>query len=45
MDPGARRGHDARLGREVAIKALPSKFTADPDRLLRFQHEHAVACR
>src|SRR5512143_116646 len=33
------RARDTRLGREVAIKVLPPKFTADSDRLLRFRHE------
>ncbi|HSP94053.1 MAG TPA: serine/threonine-protein kinase [Thermoanaerobaculia bacterium] len=38
------RAKDSRLGRDVAIKVLPPKFAADPDRLLRFQQEaHAVA--
>jgi serine/threonine protein kinase/Tol biopolymer transport system component len=30
---------DTRLGREVAIKVLPDGFTADPDRLARFERE------
>ncbi|HSC29377.1 MAG TPA: protein kinase, partial [Vicinamibacterales bacterium] len=33
------RAHDARLGRDVAIKVLPSAFTSDPDRLARFERE------
>ncbi len=38
------RARDTRLGREVAIKVLPAKFAADPERLLRFEQEaHAVA--
>ena len=38
------RGHDPRLQRDVAIKVLPSSFTADADRLRRFEQEaRAVA--
>jgi len=33
------RAQDARLGRDVAIKVLPTAFTADPDRLARFERE------
>ena len=33
------RAQDERLGREVAIKVLPSSFSADPDRLRRFEQE------
>ena len=33
------RAHDARLGRDVAIKVLPKEFAADPDRVRRFEHE------
>ena len=33
------RAHDARLGRDVAIKSLPGEFARDPERLLRFQRE------
>ena len=36
------RAHDTRLGREVAIKILPQAFTADPDRLARFEREARV---
>src|SRR5262245_10557476 len=37
-------GHDPRLGRHVAIKILPAAFSADPDRLWRFEREaRAVA--
>ena len=36
------RGHDTRLGRDVAIKILPQAFTADPDRLARFEREARV---
>ena len=30
---------DTKLGREVAIKVLPEAFTADPERLARFERE------
>ena len=30
-------GHDTRLERPVAIKALPQEFAADPERLARFE--------
>jgi serine/threonine-protein kinase len=33
------RARDPKLGREVAIKILPRLFTADPDRLSRFDRE------
>ncbi|HVS03708.1 MAG TPA: serine/threonine-protein kinase, partial [Thermoanaerobaculia bacterium] len=33
------RAEDTRLGREVAIKVLPELFTADPERLARFERE------
>jgi serine/threonine protein kinase/Tol biopolymer transport system component len=33
------RARDTRLGRDVAIKVLPSSFSADPDRLHRFEQE------
>ena len=33
------RARDATLGREVAIKVLPSLFTSDPERLRRFERE------
>ena len=33
------RARDLTLGREVAIKVLPSAFTADRDRLARFERE------
>jgi eukaryotic-like serine/threonine-protein kinase len=36
------RAHDSRLGRDVAIKVLPSAFTSDPDRLRRFEREARV---
>jgi serine/threonine protein kinase len=33
------RARDAKLGRDVAIKVLPSAVTSDPDRLARFERE------
>ena len=33
------RARDDRLDRDVAIKALPPAFTADNDRLVRFERE------
>ncbi|MGI8423532.1 MAG: serine/threonine-protein kinase, partial [Chloroflexota bacterium] len=33
------RARDTRLERDVAIKVLPERFAADPDRLHRFKHE------
>src|SRR5438093_5709470 len=33
------RARDTTLGREVAIKILPRHFTADPERLARFERE------
>src|SRR5476651_1263451 len=33
------RAHDARLGRDVALKVLHAATTADPDRLRRFEQE------
>jgi eukaryotic-like serine/threonine-protein kinase len=33
------RAHDSRLERDVAIKALPEAFAADPERLARFERE------
>lgn len=34
--------HDAELDRNVAIKILPSEFTTDPDRKVRFRQEARV---
>ena len=31
------QAHDTKLGRDVAIKVLPSAFVNDPERLTRFQ--------
>ena len=33
------RARDSKLGRDVAIKILPSEFTADPERRARFARE------
>ena len=33
------RAHDTRLLRDVALKVLQESFTADPDRLRRFEQE------
>jgi hypothetical protein len=33
------RARDTRLGREVAVKVLPSELSSDPDRLSRFEQE------
>ena len=37
------RARDPRLGRDVAIKVLPAAFSADADRLLRFEQEARAA--
>ena len=33
------RGHDTRLGRDVAVKILPNEFASDGGRLKRFEQE------
>src|SRR2546426_9409451 len=33
------RARDTKLGRDVAIKILPTAFTSDSDRLARFERE------
>jgi serine/threonine protein kinase len=33
------RAHDARLGRDVALKILPTVFASDPERIARFDRE------
>jgi len=37
------RARDLRLGRDIAIKVLPSAFSADPERLARFEQEARAA--
>ncbi len=37
------RAHDPQLGRDVAIKTLPSAFSNDPDRQRRFEREARAA--
>src|ERR1051325_5488161 len=39
------RAIDPRIGREVAIKVLPSAFADDPERLARFEQEARAAGR
>jgi Tol biopolymer transport system component len=36
------RARDTKLGRDVALKILPSEFTHDPDRIARFKREAQV---
>lgn len=37
------RANDPRIGREVAVKILPSRFSQDPDRMRRFEQEARAA--
>jgi len=37
------RARDTRLGRDVAVKVLPASFSADSDRLRRFEQEACAA--
>jgi eukaryotic-like serine/threonine-protein kinase len=37
------RARDTKLNRDVAVKVLPSAFSADPDRLRRFEQEAQAA--
>jgi serine/threonine protein kinase len=37
------RAKDPRLGRDVAVKALPAPFSQNPDRLRRFEQEARAA--
>ena len=39
------RGHDTRLGRDVAIKVLPDDLASSPDRLARFEREARMVAR
>ena len=36
------RAHDARLGRDVAVKALPASSAGDPERIARFEREAQI---
>ena len=36
------RAHDPKLGRDVALKVLPSAFTSHPDRLARLEREARI---
>ena len=36
------RAGDTKLGRDVALKALPETLMSDPDRLARFEREASV---
>ena len=35
------RARDSKLGRDVALKALPAAFADDPERVARFRREDA----
>ena len=37
------RARDGRIGRDVAVKVLPARFSQDPDRLRRFEQEARAA--
>jgi len=37
------RARDVRLNRDVAVKVLPAAFSADPQRMLRFEQEARAA--
>ena len=37
------RARDTRLGRDVAVKVLPTEFATDPDRIRRFEQEARAA--
>jgi TolB-like protein/Tfp pilus assembly protein PilF len=37
------RAHDEKLSRDVAVKLLPAVFSADPERLRRFEQEASAA--
>jgi len=37
------RARDPRLGRDVAIKVLPTAYSSDPERLRRFEQEARAA--
>ena len=39
------RAKDPKLGRDVAIKVLPAAFSADKDRLARFEQEAQAAAQ
>jgi serine/threonine protein kinase len=36
------RALDRKLGRQVAVKALPPEFSSDPERLARFEREARI---